>query len=919
MVAIKSLKNRKKVKPYEMHGKIPVDLRDRKLYESYDSKLTKKLEDKLMRLDVQDDISKLPDTTISLLEKRYLVNDENGNVIEKPSGLFARVAANVAYADTAYGADEKQAYQTAKTFYKMMVSADFTPNSPALMNAGRTLQQLFACFVLPISDSMDSILQTQKDAGLVHKSGGGTGFFWGDLRMANDIVSSTYGLSSGPVKFLWAYDATTHAVNQGGTRRGANMGLTVIDHPDVLQFIKLKTKEGECANFNLSVALSDDFMKAVESNSWYTLRNPKKGEIHNVIRRDLEKIMKAVELDKIKKKDTNFYLDNGKVIENVAGLSARFNDNDELQLNAREVFDYIVDCAWGLGEPGVIFIDEINRNNPTPHIGRIKATNPCGEQPLLSYEACDLGSINLANYVKDRKFNNVRLKRTVRDAVHFLDNMIDMSKFPLEKIIEATHKNRKIGLGVMGWADTLIKLGIPYDSNQALELAEEIMGIINETAKDESENMARERGVFSAYFGSIYDGKRLMRNATVTTIAPTGSISKIARQTSSSIEPHYSVITTHTDSDGTKRTSIIPTLVDDLKKHGVKKRKIKNILNQLKGKKDEDGKWIDKPKTLKEIRGIPKEILRVYRTSDDVSADYHIKMQAAFQKHTDSAVSKTINFPNSATKEDINKAYRLAYELDCKGLTVYRKGSREREVLTGGGGGLEVSVETFEWRDVKMGSTSIEEAAHQKYYKIRKGEDTFHVTMVGDFWEDNKGKVYIIPSKMFQNMKPLGTEGSAEFAQSGLDRTGRLQSKDVSWAETIKELKSVTGNKIRGVGPSRINSPSHGVGIALEHYCLSTGIVDYEKIKNEDGTEKFSGNLVDCFSKKDLKKIVDKERITKLRNSIPKVKGEQEHRLYENIHERFECPECHCIEFHKESGCSDPICNDCDWSAGKCG
>jgi ribonucleoside-diphosphate reductase alpha chain len=615
----KEVKRRPADRPYKMQGDIPVDIGDRRLYDTYDSTITDRFQKKLKRIDVTNELSQIPDTTLSLLEKRYLIVDEDGKVVEDPQGLFSRVASNIAYADIAYGASEDKAYQSAKDFYKMMISNDFMPNSPALMNAGRELQQLSACFVLPIDDSMVSILGTQKDAGLVHKSGGGTGFSWSRLRMANDMVTSTYGLSSGPVRFLGAYDRTTEAVNQGGTRRGANMGVMDYNHPDILEFIKLKTEEGKCANFNLSIGLGDEFMMAAQFGDWYTLMNRKKGEMSPVRRGDLEKMMRAVDKEKIKVPEMNFYLNKeGNPVENLAGLSMRFNEKDELQLNAKEVFEYIVDCAWKLGEPGLLFMDTINKANPTPRLGRIEATNPCGEQPLLPYESCNLGSINLANFVLDGQLDEKRLKSTVRKGVRFLDNVIDMSRFSLEEINHMVHQTRKIGLGVMGWADALIKMNVPYDSEKAIELADRVMELIDTTGKEESEKLAGERGVFPTYFGSIYDGKRLMRNASVTTVAPTGSVSKIAGETSGGIEPRFSIITTHTDSDGTERTTVIPTFEIDMRKYGVDGEKLEDIMGQLRGRKGEDKKWIEKPKKLKEIEGVPDEIIEIYKTSNDI-------------------------------------------------------------------------------------------------------------------------------------------------------------------------------------------------------------------------------------------------------------------------------------------------------------
>lgn len=875
-----------------------VDGGDKRLYENYDKKLTKRLEDKLLNLDVSEELNKFDERSISLMKRRYFKNDEEGNITEDVPKMFARIASNIAYADSAYGSNEEKIFESAEKFYKMMVFADFMPNSPTVMNAGSELQQLSACFVLPIKDNMDSILGTQKDAGMVHKSGGGTGFSWGDLRMANDIVSTTYGLSSGPVKFLGAYNSTTEAVNQGGTRRGANMGIMPIRHPDSIQFITEKRTEGNLKNFNLSVAITDEFMKDVEDDKWYTLYNSKKGKISPVIKKDLKKMMKAVELHKINLNDLNYKLNEKEnPVENLAGISARFNEKEELQLKAREVFDYIVDSAWRLGEPGVIFIDTINKYNAVPGLGDISATNPCGEQPLLPYEACNLGSINLSNYVKDRAIDKEHLKYTIEEAVHFLDNAIDMSKFPLQKITEMVHKTRKIGLGVMGWGDALVKMGIGYDSDEAVKLAKETMKFINDTAREKSISLAKERGVFPAFKESIYFGKEPMRNATRTTIAPTGSISQLARYTSYGIEPLFDIVYTHTDADGNKSVRISPTIINDLKETDLEESEKERIIEELKeGKK------------LKDIKGVPKKILNIYRTAMDISVESHIKMQAAFQEYVDNAVSKTINLPFEATKEDVKNAYKLSYNLGCKGVTIYRDKSREKQILTSGSKGkLEEEVMLI---DVDLGSKAIREGHDTKYYNIKRGDDTFHLTIVGDFWENDKKQIYILPSRFFQNTKPLGKEGSTEFSQSGLDRTGRLKAENPDWADMIKEWKSVTGDNIQGIGPARINSPSHGVGLAFEHYCLSRGLVEYDK-KN---------NLQNVVSKKELTKIKDPEKIKKIKKKLNNGNGKTtEHKIYDNIHEKFECPKCGNTKFHKEGGCSDPICDECYYSEGKCG
>ena len=875
-----------------------IGIGNQKVYETYDRKLTKKLEKRLLEADVSDKLGSFDSRVISLLERRYFKNNDEGNIQENVPKMFARIAANIAYADVVYGAKEERVYDSAKEFYNLMISRDFIPNSPTLMNAGAKLQQLSACFVLPIKDDMRSILGTQRDAGMVHKSGGGTGFDLSEMRMANDIVSSTYGLSSGPVRFLSAYDATTHAVNQGGTRRGANMGIMVVDHPDIIQFINLKTSEGSCSNFNLSVSITDDFMKKVENDEWYTLRNPRDGVVNSVTRRDLERIMTAVRLNKISVGDLNFKLDEkGNPVENVAGLSARFNEREELQLRAVDVFNYVVECAWKLGDPGVIFIDRINRDNPTPHLGNMRSTNPCGEQPLLPYEACCLGSINLLNFVKGGKIDKKRLEEVVKESVHFLDNVIDMSKFPLERISEMVHKTRKIGLGVMGWADALIEMKIAYDSPEAIELAKDTMEFINETAKNASAILAEERGVFPEFKGSVYENDAIIRNATRTTIAPTGTISHIAGHVSSGIEPNFDIVYTHTDADGNKSTIVSPTIKRDLEELSLDTSEKERILEEL-----------EQGKKLGEISGVPEEILRIYKTAATVPIEYHIKMQAAFQEHVNNAVSKTINLPFEATKGDIRDAYLLAYKLGCKGITIYRDGSRARQILTSG---LENKAQEIVLRDVDLGSKAVIEGHDTQYYKIQKGDSTFHVTIVGDFWKDEKsGKVQIIPSKIFQNTKPLGREESTEFAQSGLDRTGRLKSDSPDWADMIREWKSVTGDKIEGIGPTRINSPTHGVALAFEHYCLSRGVVEYDP-------QNFLRNVVD---KRELTPLENKEEIKKIKKSLRNSNGDPiEQRIFDNIHEKFDCPECHSRKYHKESGCSDPICSGCGWSMGKCG
>lgn len=566
----------------------------------------------------------LTPNAITVLKRRYLKKDSGGQVIETPKQMFRRVAKNIASVDDLIYDSKADVKATEEEFYQLMASLEFLPNSPTLMNAGRELQQLSACFVLPVEDSMESIFDAVKWAALIQKSGGGTGFSFSRLRPKGDLVRSTTGVASGPVSFMRVFDTTTDVTKQGGTRRGANMAILNVDHPDIEEFITAKDDPNAFTNFNLSVALTEGFMTAVESGADYDLINPRRPD-------------------------------------EVAG-----------RLNAREVFEKIVDRAWRSGEPGIVFLDRINDHNPVPKLGAIESTNPCGEQPLLPFESCNLGSINLSRMIGDRDgkpdVDYSKLAKTVETAVHFLDNVIDANKFPLPQIEEMTKKTRKIGLGVMGFADMLIKLEIPYDSDEALEKAEDIMRFIQRRATEASEELAKRRKVFPAFKGSIYDrpGQPKVRNATRTTIAPTGTISIIAG-CSSGIEPLFALSYVRNVMDEDKLIEVNPYFEEVAKREGFYSNE---LLQELTAKGN-----------LRDIEGVPERVKRLFVTAHDITPEWHVRMQAAFQKETHNAISKTVNFPHDATRDDVARVFMLAYKEGCKGVTIYRDRSREGQVL----------------------------------------------------------------------------------------------------------------------------------------------------------------------------------------------------------------------------------------------
>jgi ribonucleoside-diphosphate reductase alpha chain len=557
----------------------------------------------------------LTENAVKVLKARYLLKDDRGKVTETPAELFRRLSRSVARAETLF---QGNAGLWEERFHDLLTSLRFLPNSPAIMNAGKPAGQLAACFVLPVEDSMQGIFATLRDAALILQTGGGTGFSFSRLRPRADIVSSTGGQASGPVSFMRIYNTATDVIKQGGARRGANMGMLRVDHPDILEFIRIKRDAAELTNFNISVAVTDAFMTAMEEDGEYELVNPRSG--------------KAVG-----------------------------------RLRAQEVFAEIAASAWETGDPGLVFIDRVNRANPTPHIGVFESTNPCGEQPLLPYEACVLGSLNLGKYVRAGAVDYAALGTDIRSAVRFLDNTIEVNSYP-SPAIERMHKgNRKIGLGVMGWADLLVRLGIPYNDRHAFALARELMQFIQENSREASRQLARERGAFTNFNGSIHDrpGAAPLRNATTTTIAPTGTISIIA-DCSSGIEPYFAIAYKRLILE-TELTEVNSLFLETARREGFYSE---SLMDEVRRRGN-----------LRRILRIPPRVKRLFRTALEISPEDHIEMQAAFQEFTDNAVSKTINLPPKATREDVARAYLLAYRKECKGITVFRYGGRRGTLM----------------------------------------------------------------------------------------------------------------------------------------------------------------------------------------------------------------------------------------------
>lgn len=729
-------------------------------------------------LDIEYEVS---ENALKVLEKRYLKKDENGKPTEKPEDMFRRVAKNIASIDAFLPFEGRSdSLATEEEFYQAMIKKEFLPNSPTLMNAGRDLQQLSACFVLPIEDSMEGIFDAIKHTAIIHKTGGGTGFSFSRLRPKNSIVKSTQGVASGPISFMKVFNAATEAVKQGGTRRGANMGILRVDHPDILEFITCKRDHSEITNFNISVAATDEFMEAIFNNSNYDTVNPHNGKVVN-------------------------------------------------KLQAKEVFEMIVDGAWRNGDPGLIFIDRINRANATPHVGKIEATNPCGEQPLLPHESCNLGSINIAKFIENGKIDFQKLADAVKTAIHFLDNVVDANKYPLPQIDKMTKECRRIGLGVMGWADMLIKLKIPYNSEKAIATAEKVMSFIQTESKKVSVQLAKDREAFPAFSNSVYDSAQglKVRNATTTTIAPTGTLSIIAG-CSSGIEPIFAVSYTRANIlDNDTLVEVHPYFEEIAKERGFYSEELMEEIA-------ESG-------TIQDIDNIPEDVKRVFVTAHDISPEWHVRMQAAFQKYTDNAVSKTVNFPNSATKDDIREVYFMAYHLGCRGITVYRDRSRDQQILnlsSEASGANEDSA--VEYQHISPRPRPV--ATVGTTQRLKTGCGNIYITIN----EDDMG-----PCELFTSM---GKSGGCASAQS--EAISRLISLSlrvgIEMKSIIKHLRGIRCHQPVWDNGSQILSCPDALGIALENKIK--GSPDTKAIKDNPGpsvsqikgTINWTGACPDC-------------------------------------------------------------------------
>ena len=814
--------------------------------------------------------NKLPDPQLTatgeyIARNNYLLRDLNGKIVEKPKEMFWRVAHNVATADLLYNSPKEMA-KTREEFYKILSALEFVPNTPTFANAAGKLQQLSACFVLPIEDSMISIGQTFVDTIMIHKTGGGTGFSFSRLRPYGSIVRSTGRVSSGAIYFMWMYADATDRVQQGGYRRGANMGVMNVNHPDILRWIMIKSSEFTVNSFNLSVAITDKFMEQVEKDSQFAPEGlgPQKEEFDRLIKEiqktlgnpefNFNERMKEFEIKILELKKLLLAQQPGEGYE----LINPDTKKSEGKLNAKKVFELIGRVAWEKGDPGVIFIDSINADNPTPALGKIEATNPCGEQPLLPYESCNLGAINLSRMVKESQdgFGEIdyeKIRATIQKAVHFLDNVIDMNCYPIPQIEQMTKGNRKVGLGVMGWADMLVQLGMPYDSKEALNIASQLMNFIREEARKASCELAKKRGVFPNFKGSIYDKKSAnfkgldlkLRNAALTTIAPTGTTSMLA-DTSSGIEPYFAIRYEKNIVTGEKVVNLNPFFVKMAKKENFWSEDLVEKIKTNKG-------------SLKGLKEIPEKFQQLFAVAADLPYEAHIKMQATFQKAgVDNAVSKTINMPSEVTPQDVIQSYLLAYSEGCKGVTIYRDRSRNKQILERDVQAREDGILLRKINDVRYGRT----------WSIHTPVGKLHATIN----EDEEGNPY----EIFFNVGKAG--GDILAVAEGLGRLISLTLRttppklSLSKLEMIREqIAGISGSSSVGFGPQKVRSLPDAIAKVIEYYL----------------EEKQGKNPTGINSLKDQQSIF----------SLP----------IENNHGNI-CPECGNATLIYEEGCEKCVC-----------
>ncbi|MBQ2662056.1 MAG: vitamin B12-dependent ribonucleotide reductase [Clostridia bacterium] len=779
-------------------------------------------------------MTQLSKNAVKVLERRYLSRDSEGNLTETPEGLFRRVADAVAQGDRRFDpmADLKK---TSDEFYDLMTNLYFMPNSPTLMNAGKPLGQLSACFVLPVADSMMDIFDAVKNAALIHQSGGGTGFSFSRLRPAGSQVRSTGGIASGPISFMKVFNSATEAVKQGGTRRGANMGILRVDHPDIVEFIKCKTDNSEITNFNISVGLTEKFMEAVCTGGNYDLVDPR----------------------------------NGMVVDSIS---------------AKEVFDLIVDQAWKNGEPGIVFLDRMNRDNVVPCLGEIESTNPCGEQPLLPYESCNLGSINLARMLK-REGNEFSidyelLTDVIKKSVHFLDNVIEVNKYPLPEIDATTRATRKIGLGVMGFADMLYRLNIPYNSEEGIEKASEIMSFINKRAHEATIELAKIRGAFPLYHDStmVQDELPPHRNATCTTIAPTGTISIIC-SASSGVEPLFALSFVRNVMDNDELVEVDPYFEEVAKREGFYSEDLM--------------RRIAKEGTLAHLDEVPDHIKKVFVTAHDISPKYHIRMQSAFQRFTDNAVSKTVNFKNDATREDVREVFMLAYRLGCKGVTIYRDGSRDSQVLYVGEKKKDTAIES----ETAVVSKVITAVAPRPRPEVTRGITEKVVIGCGNLYVTVNYDDHGI-CEVFANLGRAGGCPSQSEATSRLISTALRSGMDVnSIIEQLKGIRCHSTLRQRAVnGNIKVLSCPDAIGKVLEKVVKIKEMEDAQKAKTQQILP--------------IEKSENEEEVRIPHAEVPDMENAE---VSETV-KGDACPECGSAVEH-ESGCM--ICRNCGFS--KCG